>query len=179
MHAAVLSAETSHGGHEGLAAGRVRGRVHEGNLIRVLHLSCDGIQSAFESPTLGLARTLRKAGVQAQVAVFTWPSAPDWREAVMPRVSDVDVTCHVLLRPPFLGRVNLRLACLPATPLVRRLCRDRQPRVLHCRGQMGTCLGLLIQAACRPQRTGVVGDIRGLLAEEIDVLAENRATASR
>jgi len=147
--------------------------------LRVVHLSYDGIQSAFHAQTVGLVQALRTSGVSAGIVVF---SQPGWEASFGPiahREGGSEYPCHVFWRPPLLGSANLGLAASRMAPLIASLSRERRPIVLHCRGPLGTSIGIRLRNALGRGRVRVVFDARGLVVDEIAVLAGRHPTAGR
>lgn len=147
--------------------------------FRVVHLSYDGIQSAFQAQTVGLVRALCAHGVPAGMLVFTKPGTAQPFDSLESRANGSQIPFQVFLRPPLLGRANLWLALRQALPCIRELSRGGRRVILHCRGPLGTHIGLQLRDALSPSRIRVIADFRGLSVDEIKMLAGRRATAGR
>ena len=139
-----------------------------------LHVWClnyEGSGTAYESQFLGLVQALEDYGVSHEADVFV--SAREYAPARSNREPAAGVSVKIHLRPPLLGPPNLAIAWAQLAPRLARRVGHGQNVVLHCRGQLTTRLGLMLQASAGG-RVRVVSDFRGVVAQELMALAARR-----
>lgn len=137
---------------------------------RVIHVSYGGFGSAFASQTLGLAGALERAGVPMGLLVFARAKEIAEVGAVWDGESrGLSGSLSVLPCPPFVGKVNLRLARQQSAALIRNAAAGGRDVILHCRGQFSSCLGLLLRDSHPGLSLRVIADFRGNVVEEMKV----------
>ena len=135
---------------------------------RVLHITYGGFGSPFASQTLGLVKALESAGVPTGVLVFARPEeAAQVGDAYAGEAARLSGSLTVLPRPPLVGKVNLSLARRQSAALIRNAAAGGHDVILHCRGQHGAYLGLLLRDAYPELSLRVIADFRGNEAEEL------------
>jgi len=137
---------------------------------RVLHISYGGFGSPFASQTLGLVKALESAGVPTGVLVFARPEeAAQVGGAYAGEAGGLSGYLTVLPCLPLVGRTNFSLARRQSASLIRNAAADGHDVILHCRGQFGAYLGLLLRDAYPELSLRVIADFRGNEADEIKV----------
>jgi len=137
---------------------------------RVLHITYGGFGSPFASQTLGLVKALESAGVPTGVLVFARPEeAAQVGDVYAGEAGRLSGSLTVLPCLPLVGKTNFGLARRQSATLIRNAAAGGHDVVLHCRGQLGAYLGLLLRDAYPDLSLQVIADFRGDEAEEIRV----------